>query len=226
MLLCIPDVLAPREVDLCREALSEAPWADGRITAGHQSIKAKRNLQLPYDCAQARDLGAVVLHALERNATFMSAALPKRIYPPLFNRYDAGMSFGAHVDNAIRPIPASPARLRTDVSATLFLSAPDEYCGGELIIEDTYGAQRVKLDAGALVLYPATSRHSVAPVTRGSRLASFFWVESMVREDSDRALLYDLDRAILDLGASHGDHSALLTLTVVYHNLIRKWASV
>jgi PKHD-type hydroxylase len=222
MLRVIPNVLDEREIALCRERLSRAPWGDGRATAGHQSAKVKENLQLPQDCAEARELGELVLRALERNPLFVSATLPAQIYPPLFNRYDAGMSFGAHVDNAIRPIPGTGRRVRTDVSATLFLSSPSDYDGGEMIIEDTYGAQGIRLPAGDLVVYPATSRHRIAPITRGSRLAAFFWVQSLVRADEDRALLFDLDRSIVELGSVLPNHPALLRLTAIYHNLIRK----
>jgi PKHD-type hydroxylase len=226
MMHIIPNVLTARELSHCREVLAAAPWGDGRITAGHQSVKVKDNLQLPLDCAAARELGELGLRALERNPVFMSVALPAQIYPPLFNRYDAGMSFGAHIDNAIRPIPGTARRLRTDVSATLFLSAPEDYDGGELLIEDALGAPGIKLPAGDMVVYPATTRHRIAPVTRGSRVASFFWVQSMVREDADRALLFDLDRSIVELSASNADHPALLKLTALYHNLIRKWGAL
>lgn len=222
----VPNVLSRRELAHAREVLAQAPWGDGRVTAGHQSVKVKDNLQLPQDCAAARELGEMVLRALDRNALFLSAALPAQIYPPLFNRYDAGMSFGAHVDNAIRPIPGTSRRLRTDVSATLFLSAPEDYDGGELVIEGGCGMPPIKLPAGDMVVYPATTRHRVAPVTRGSRVACFFWVESMVRDDADRALLFDLDRSIVELGEANVDHPALLKLTAVYHNLIRKWGSL
>jgi PKHD-type hydroxylase len=225
MLHIIPQVLEPAEVAHCREVLARAPWGDGRITAGHQSVKVKDNLQLPQDGAEAKELGMLILRALERNPVFVSATLPAEIYPPLFNRYEGGMSFGAHVDNAIRPIPGTKRRLRTDISATLFLAPPESYEGGELIIEDCYGAQGIKLPAGDLVVYPATTRHRVAPVTRGSRLAAFFWIESLVRSDEDRALLFDLDRAVVEFGADSPQHPALLKLTAAYHNLIRKWGS-
>jgi PKHD-type hydroxylase len=223
MLLHIPNVLTPEELALCREWLATAPWADGRVTAGHQSAKVKENLQLPQDCAEARALGDLVLRALERNALFVTAALPRFVYPPLFNKYEGGMSFGNHVDNAIRPIPNGTRRIRTDVSATLFLSAPDEYDGGELIVGDTYGTRGIKLPAGDIVLYPATSLHRVEPVTHGSRLASFFWIQSMVKDDAERRLLYDLDRAIVSVGTDRPDHAALTQLTAIYHNLVRKW---
>ena len=224
MLLHVPQVLTPDELATVRARLAAAAWADGRVTAGHQSARVKANLQLAENGAESRELGALVLKALERSALFMSAALPAFVYPPLFNKYEAGMNFGAHVDNAIRLVPGTQRRLRTDVSATLFLSAPDEYDGGELIVNDTYGTHSAKLPAGDMILYPATSLHRVAPVTRGARVASFFWVQSMVRDDADRTLLYELDRAIVDLGTRVPDDPALLRLTALYHNLIRKWA--
>jgi len=183
----------------------------------------KDNLQLAQDSAEARDLGALVVGALERSPLFISAALPKHVFPPLFNKYESDMSFGMHVDNAIRPIPGTPRRLRTDVSATLFISAPEDYDGGELIVEDTYGTHSVKLAAGDMILYPATSLHRVAPVTRGARIASFFWIESLVKDDGERTLLFNLDRAIAQLGQAKADEAALVQLTALYHNLVRKW---
>jgi PKHD-type hydroxylase len=224
MMLIVPGVLSGAEVAKCRELLASAPWGDGRITAGHQSARVKDNLQLPQDCKEARDLGELMLRALENNSTFISATLPATIYPPLFNKYAGGMSFGAHIDNAIRPIPGTSRRIRTDISATLFLSPPESYDGGELIIEDSLTAP-IKLNAGDLVVYPATTRHRVAPVTRGERLAAFFWVQSLIRDAADRALLFDLDRAIIELGAKQGESPALLKLTGLYHNLIRKWGA-
>ncbi|TQM17640.1 PKHD-type hydroxylase [Pseudoxanthomonas sp. 3HH-4] len=226
MLLPIPDVLTPTQVARARTVLDAADWADGRITAGYQSAKAKDNAQLPEDSPAARDVGAMVLDALARNSTFFSAALPKRIYPPLFNRYGGGQSFGYHVDNAIRydRSRGGVEPVRTDLSATLFLSAPDEYDGGELIIEDTFGTQSVKLPAGHMVLYPGTSLHKVTPVTRGARVASFFWMQSMVRDDGHRRLMFDLDVSIRRLSADVPDHPALVQLTGVYHNLLRQWA--
>ncbi|MGA7673563.1 MAG: Fe2+-dependent dioxygenase [Rhizomicrobium sp.] len=223
MLLHIPNVLTPDELAQCRELLASAPWEDGRVTAGHQSVKVKANLQLPQDCAEARYAGGLVLSALERNALFASAALPRHIYPPLFNKYEHGMSFGAHVDNAIRPVSGSARRIRTDVSATLFLSASEDYDGGELIIEDTYGTRGVKLPAGDMILYPATSLHCVEPVTRGARIASFFWIQSMVKDDSERRLLFDLDRAVVNIGTGEPNHPVLPQLTAICHNLVRKW---
>ena len=223
MLLRVPDVLTPDDLTKCRERLAAAQWGDGRVTAGHQSVKVKENLQLPQDSTEAHELGALVVAALERNPLFISAALPKQVFPPLFNRYDPGMNFGAHVDNAIRQIPGTPRRIRTDVSATLFISSPEDYDGGELIVEDTYGTHNVKLPAGDMILYPATSLHRVALVTRGSRVATFFWIQSMVKDDGERTLLFNLDRAIVQLGQSAPDQAALVHLTAIYHNLIRKW---
>lgn len=226
MLLQIPDVLDTEQVARCRQALDATQWADGRITAGYQSAQAKHNQQLPEDSPVARELGDLVLGALQRNALFVSAALPLKVFPPLFNRYAGGNSFGSHVDNAIRLIRGTPHRVRTDLSATLFLSAPDEYEGGELVIEDTYGAHSVKLPAGHMVLYPASSLHLVRPVTRGARVASFFWVQSMVRDDGQRTLLYDLDRAVQAVHRDLPESTAAVGLTGVYHNLLRRWADV
>jgi len=225
MLLTIEDVLTPAQVDDFRRRLTAADWVDGRITAGEQSALAKRNLQVPEDAAAARELGETILGALGRHPRFVSAALPLRVFPPLFNRYDAGMAFDTHVDNAIRF--AGPVRYRTDLSATLFLTDPDDYEGGELIVEDAYGEHAVKLPAGAMVLYPASSLHRVAQVTRGSRWAAFFWVQSMVRSDEQRSLLFDLDTAIQALSArlGHGD-PAVVSLAGTYHNLVRMWAEV
>src|SRR5262245_36090301 len=196
MLLQIPDVLTGEQVAQFREKLGRAEWVDGRITAGHQSVRAKDNLQLPEEHPVARELGEKIVIALEHNPLFMSAALPYKVFPPLFNRYKSGQSFGTHVDNAIRQLAGTMYRVRTDLSATLFLSQPEEYDGGELAVEDTYGLHNVKLQAGNLILYPSSSLHRVKPVTRGERIASFFWVQSMVRDDGERALLFDLDMAI------------------------------
>jgi PKHD-type hydroxylase len=226
MLLRIPQVLTPDEIAQCRDRLAKATWGDGRVTAGHQSVKVKDNLQLAQDSAESRELGALVMSALERNALFVSAALPHRVFPPLFNKYEPGMGFGAHVDNAVRQIPGTAQRIRTDVSATLFISAPENYDGGELIVEDTYGTHNVKLPAGDIILYPATSLHRVAPVTRGARVAAFFWIQSMVKDDGERTLLFNLDRAILQLGSAAPDQPALVQLTAIYHNLIRKWGDL
>jgi PKHD-type hydroxylase len=225
MLLHIPDVLTRTQVGEFRRKLDAAEWVDGRATAGHQSAQAKNNMQLPEDHSLARDLGDVILSALANNPLFISAALPLKIFPPLFNRYQGGQSFGNHVDNAIRQIRGTPHRVRTDLSATLFLSEPDGYDGGELSIEDTYGVQQVKLPAGHMVLYPASSLHHVRPVTRGARIAAFFWIESMVRDDGERTLLFDLDSAIQRIGRDAPDHPGIVQLTSVYHNLLRRWAN-
>ena len=226
MLIRIPQLLTAAEVAHCRAVLEAAEWTDGRATAGEQSARAKFNLQVPETAPQARELGEIVLRALGRNAEFTAAALPLRVYPPMFNRYDAGMTFRAHVDNAIRHVPGG-GRLRTDVSSTLFLTPPGDYDGGELVIEDSYGTQSVKLEAGDLVLYPATSLHSVTPVTRGSRWASFFWTQSMVKDDGQRSLLYGLDQGIRRIRADlPDDHAGVLTLTAAYHNLLRQWVEM
>lgn len=226
MLLHVPQVLTAEQVTHCRARLAQADWADGRITAGHQSAKAKDNAQLPETDPVARELGALVLDALSRNSTFFSAALPQKIFPPLFNRYTGGQSFGFHVDNAVRYDRSRGAAdaVRTDLSATLFLSEPDEYDGGELLIEDTYGNQSIKLAAGDLVLYPGTSLHKVTPVTRGERIASFFWIQSLLREDAQRRLMFELDVSIRRLTKDVPEHPALVQLTGVYHNLLRRWA--
>ncbi len=228
MLLHIPDILTPEQVASARAQLQSAEWADGRVTAGYQSAKAKDNAQLPEDSPAAKQLGAIVLEALSRNSTFFSAALPKRIYPPLFNRYAGGQSFGFHVDNAVRydRSRGQAEAIRTDLSATLFLSSPEDYDGGELIIEDTYGTQSIKLPAGHMVLYPGTSLHKVTPVTRGARVASFFWIQSMVRDDGHRRLMFELDLSIRRLTQDVPDHPALVQLTGVYHNLLRQWTEV
>lgn len=226
MLLQIPDVLTAEQVAQCRQTLEEAAWVDGRVTAGHQSARAKDNMQLPEDHPAARQLGEMILAALQRNPLFMAAALPLKVFPPLFNRYQSGQSFGTHVDNAIRQVTGTPHRVRTDLSATLFLTRPDEYDGGELLVEDTYGVHNIKLPAGHMILYPATSLHHVRPVTRGARLASFFWIQSMVRDDGQRTLLFDLDMAIQRISQDMPDHPAALQLTGIYHNLLRRWAEV
>lgn len=228
MLLQLPKVLGPELVAFFRERLASASWADGRITAGHQSGKAKDNEQLPEHDPVAIELGALVREALKKNDNYFSAALPRVVFPPLFNRYRGGQSFGFHVDNAIRYDRTGQLvqPVRTDLSATLFLSDPDSYDGGELVIEDTYGVHQVKLAAGDMVLYPGTSLHRVLPVTRGERLASFFWIQSLVRDDGDRRLLFELDVSIRRLTQVTPDHPALVQLTGVYHNLLRRWAEV
>lgn len=206
--------------------LDEANWVDGRVTAGYQSARTKNNQQLPEDSPAAQQLGEMILNALGQNATFVAAALPHRVFPPLFNRYQGGQSFGTHVDNAIRQVTGTSHRIRTDLSATLFFSQPDEYEGGELIVEDTYGVQTVKLPAGHLVLYPASSLHQVRPVTKGARVSSFFWIQSMVREDNERTLLFDLDVSIQRLNSERRDDPIAVQLTGVYHNLLRRWAEL
>lgn len=225
MLLAIPDVLSAEEVREFRRALDAAEWVDGRETAGSQSAEVKHNLQLPESSPAARRLGDLVLDALGRSELFISAALPNRIFPPLFNKYEGGGSFGAHLDNAIRAVRGTPVRIRTDLSATLFLSDPDSYEGGELVIETGFGVQEVKLPAGHLVLYPSTSIHYVAPVTSGARVSSFFWMQSMVRNTDDRTILFDLDQSIQALtGERGGNDEVVLTLSGVYQNLLRRVA--
>jgi PKHD-type hydroxylase len=226
MLLQIPDVLSAEQVAHGRGLLDAADWIDGRVTAGHQSAQAKNNVQIPEGHPAAREVGDMILKALQQNALFITAALPAHVFPPLFNRYSGGQSFGSHVDNAIRTVPGTAHRIRTDLSCTLFLSQPDEYDGGELIIEDTYGVHSVKLPAGSMVLYPSTSLHHVRPVTRGARVSSFFWLQSMVRDDGERTLLFDLDAAIRNLNQTVPQHAVSVQLTGVYHNLLRKWAEV
>ncbi len=226
MLLQIADVLTAEEVARCRRVLDAAEWVDGRVTAGHQSARAKDNMQLPEDNPAAAELGALIVSALERNSLFMASALPLKVFPPLFNRYQGGQAFGTHVDNAVRQITGTPHRVRTDLSATLFLNSPDEYDGGELLIEDTYGMHDVKLPAGHLILYPSTSLHHVRAVTRGARLASFFWIQSMVRDDGQRMVLFDLDLAIQKINQDIPDHPSSVQLTGVYHNLLRRWAEM
>lgn len=226
MLLHIPEVLTRDEVQGCREILLAAPWVDGRVTAGTQAEQAKNNSQLPEDSEAAKILRTIVVDRLSKNALFFTAALPRKIYPPLFNRYEGkANSFGNHVDNAVRTHAASSTHVRTDLSATLFFSEPDEYEGGELVIEDTFGAKRIKLSAGDMVLYPSSSVHRVEPVTRGARIASFFWIESMVQETERRRLLFDMDMAIMALRQVHGDTPEAIKLTSCYHNLVRMWAA-
>src|SRR3984957_13446127 len=224
MITRISALLSADRLDAIRAKLEGASWEDGRATAGHQSAQVKSNLQLPQHDPVTRELGDEIVRALERSALFIRAALPRHVYPPLFNRYQSGMAFGAHVDNAVRQIPGTHHRLRTDGSATLFLSDPADYDGGELAVQDTFGAHSVKLAAGDLVLYPASSVHRVQPVTRGVRTAAFFWIQSMVRDDDARRLLFELDTAIRDLGAA--DQDPLLRLTGCYHNLLRRWADL
>ncbi len=226
MIVRIASLLSAAELADIRQRLERGAWTDGRATAGYQSAEVKSNLQLPQSDPVAREAGEIVMRALERSPLFASATLPRHVYPPLFNRYEAGMVFGDHVDNALRPIPGTPHRLRTDVSATLFLTPPHEYDGGELRIEDTYGAHAVKLEAGDMVVYPASTVHSVVAVTRGTRLAAFFWVQSLVRDDGARTLLFELDTAIRGLAAKAADRDSLVRLTACYHNLLRRWAEL
>ncbi|MEX3949934.1 Fe2+-dependent dioxygenase [Paraburkholderia sp. EG287B] len=225
MLVHVPNVLTPEQVRTLRARLDNAgdAWVDGRATAGWSGAPVKRNVQIAEHTPIARELGDMVLAAIERNPLFISAALPNQVYPPLFNRYEGGMTFGSHVDGAVRVLP-NGVKLRTDVSCTLFLSSPDEYDGGELVVEDTYGVQEVKLPAGDMIVYPATSLHQVTPVTRGARVASFFWVQSLVRDDTKRALLFDMDTAIQRLNASDADAQARRSLVGCYHNLLRLWS--
>ncbi len=196
------------------------------MTAGRQSAMTKDNMQLPEGSLAARQLGAMILSALEKNPLFISAALPAQVFPPLFNRYQGGQAFGTHVDNAIRQVTGTSHRIRTDLSATLFLAGPEEYDGGELVIEDTYGTHNVKLPAGHLILYPATSLHHVTPVTRGARIASFFWIQSMIRDDGERTILFDLDVAIQRLNGEAPGHPSAVQLTGIYHNLLRRWSEL
>ncbi len=225
MLIAIPDVFDAAGVTTVRQIIDGAEWIDGNATSGQQSALAKRNEQLPEDGAAACEAGSLVLDALSASPLFVAAALPLKVYPPLFNLYAGGDTFGSHVDSAIRIRRGSDFRVRSDLSATLFLADPDEYDGGELVIEDTYGEQRVKLPAGHMVLYPASSVHRVEPVTRGERVASFFWVQSMVRDDGARRILFELDQSVQDVASRLGlDDPAAVRLTGTYHNLLRRWA--
>lgn len=226
MLIHIPEVLSKQQVAEFRVALAAAGWVDGRATVGVQGAQVKKNRQLPVDNPVARQLGEIILTALYANPLFMSAALPLRIVPPLFNAYTGGEHYGFHVDGAIRLVPGSNLSLRTDVSSTLFLSEPEEYEGGELIVQDTYGSHEVKLPAGDLILYPSTSLHQVAPVTQGERVCSFFWTQSMVKDDWQRNMLHELDCNIQLLRQKMGDSDEVVSLTGHYHNLLRQWAQV
>lgn len=225
MLIAIPDVLDAAGVAKVRALIDAADWIDGNATSGYQSAHAKQNEQLSEDSAAAREAGALILDALSASPLFVAAALPLKVYPPLFNRYAGGDMFGSHVDSAIRIRRGSDFRVRSDLSATLFLADPDSYDGGELVIEDSFGQQRVKLPAGHMVLYPASSVHRVGPVTRGARIASFFWVQSMVRDDGARRILFELDQAVQDVASRLGQGDpAAVKLTGTYHNLLRRWA--
>ena len=225
MLLTIANVLSKTQVAQCRAALDQAEWIDGNATSGPQSALAKNNRQLPETSPVARQIGDLIQDALGLSPLFISAALPLKVFPPLFNRYEAGQAFGTHVDNAIRQLRGTNFRIRSDLSATLFLSEPEDYDGGELTIEDTYGVQQVKLAAGDMVLYPSSSLHHVTPVSRGARVSSFFWIQSMVRDDGQRTLLLQMDSAIQQLVAELGNADAkVISLTGIYHNLLRRWA--
>lgn len=225
MLIAIPDVLDASGVARLRGLIDAADWVDGNVTSGHQSALAKRNEQLPEDSVAARDGGAMVLDALSGSALFIAAALPLKVFPPLFNRYGIGETFGTHVDNAIRIRRGSDFRIRSDLSATLFLEDPASYDGGELIIEGQFGEQAIKLPAGHLVLYPSSSLHRVAPVTRGRRVASFMWMQSMVRDEGERRTLFELDQSVQNVAAERGQGDpTVIQLTGVYHNLLRRWA--
>ncbi|WP_042418393.1 Fe2+-dependent dioxygenase [Comamonas aquatica] len=224
MMLRIPSLLTPDEVRDCRQALEQATWQDGRTTAGSLAVKVKSNLQLPIDSPIAAQLGHLILDRLGRNPLFLSAALPLRVLPPRFNRYEGGDTYGNHIDNALFVIPGTAIKVRTDVSTTVFFSDPEEYEGGELIVEDTYGHQSVKLAAGDAIVYPGTSLHRVNPVTRGTRYASFFWTQSLVKSDEQRRLLFDLDQSIQQLSLDHPDHAKLSALSGTYHNLLRMWS--
>jgi PKHD-type hydroxylase len=226
MLITIPGIFTGEEVAQARAILDAAEWVDGKVTAGYQAQSVKENLQFPEGHPAAVRVGEMVLAALARSPLFMSAALPLRVFPPMFNRYTGGGHFGTHVDTAIRATSSTGQRIRTDISATLFLTSPEQYDGGELLVEDTYGVHNVKLPAGHMVLYPATSLHRVTPVTRGARVSSFFWIQSMIRTDGDRTLLYDLDTAIQSLAKELPGSAVGVQLTGVYHNLLRRWAEM
>jgi PKHD-type hydroxylase len=226
MMTRIEGVLTRDQVAECRQILDAADWVDGKVTAGFQSGRVKSNAQVPEDHPAARRVGEFIVAVLNRNPLFISAALPHRVFPPLFNRYAEGQTFGDHVDNAIRRDPGTGGRLRTDLSATLFLGDPEDYDGGDLVIRDTYGTHSVKLPAGDMVLYPSTSLHRVTPVTRGARVASFFWIQSLVRDEGQRTLLCDLDQTIQTLGADRPEDPSVIRLTAIYHNLVRRWAEL
>jgi len=225
MLLAIPDVLTATEVAEARKILEAAAWVDGRVTAGHQGAHVKNNEQLPEGSPAGRQVGEMIVSGLRKNQLFMSAALPLHVLPPMFNRYGAGQTFGTHIDGSVRALP-NGQRIRTDISCTLFLAEPTDYDGGELMVEDTYGSKSVKLPAGHLILYPSSSLHHVTPVTRGVRVCSFFWLQSMIRDNANRALLFDMDVAIQRLNAENPTHRSVIQLTGIYHNLLRQWAEM
>ena len=226
MILDIPDILTPAQLAEARALLEAAEWTDGKATAGHTASRVKDNMQVPFNHPAAKQVGDMILKGLVASPLFMSAALPLHILPPRFNRYTGGQTNGTHIDAAVHNVPGTGHRIRTDLSATFFFAAPSEYDGGELIIEDTYGSKTVKFDAGHLVLYPGNSLHRVTPVTRGTRLCSFFWIQSMIRDNTQRALLFDMDVALQRLGADHPEHPSRVSLTGVYHNLLRQWAEM
>jgi PKHD-type hydroxylase len=224
MLLIIPGVLSAAQVADFRQALGNIEWIDGKATAGYLSSRAKNNQQVPEGHPVGRRLGNIILEELDKNESFIGAALPMRVLPPLFNRYTEGRSYGGHIDGAVRPIAGTPFRVRTDLSATLFLADPSEYDGGELVIGEGHDEKSVKLPAGDMVLYSGGTVHRVVPVTRGARLAAFFWVQSMVRDETRSAILFDFDNALQQLGRAGADHDACVRLAGVYHNLLRQWA--
>lgn len=226
MLLHIENVLTAQEVADALRDLAAAEWVDGRATVGHLGQHAKNNMQVPENHPVARKLGAMILQALQRSPLFVTAALPLKVYPPTFNRYEGGQTYGSHIDGAINQVPGTSISVRTDLSATIFLAQPADYDGGELVIEDTYGTHAIKLPAGDMILYPGTSLHYVRPVTRGTRIASFFWIQSMVRDDTERTLMLDLDSSIRAIRQTNPGHPSVLQLTNVYHNLLRRWAEV
>lgn len=226
MLIAIPHLLTGEQVAFARQKLDAADWTDGSATAGAQAKRVKKNRQIDQADPVGRELGEMILGALGRNPTFMSAALPLRVLPPKFNRYEGGEHYGAHVDNAIMNIPGSGGRLRTDLSMTVFFSEPEEYDGGELVVHDTYGAKTVKLPAGHAILYTATSLHEVTPVTRGARTSSFFWIQSLIRDDAKRGMLYDLDNAIRSLSEEHPEHPSVSGFTGHYHKLLQRWSEL
>ena len=226
MLLTIPDVLTQEQVTQAKQILDAAEWVDGKVTAGPQASKVKDNMQLPENHPVSRQLGEMILVALSKNPLFISAALPRTVFPPMFNSYSGGQAFGTHVDTAIRPIAGTGHRIRTDLSATLFLTAPEDYDGGELCVEDTYGIKSVKLPAGHMILYPSTSLHHVKPVTRGARVSSFFWLQSMIRDDGHRTILFDLDTTIQQISRDYPSGPYAVQLTGIYHNLLRQWAEL
>lgn len=226
MLLRIPALLTPKDVEQCRATLAQIDWQDGKATAGHLAMKVKDNQQLPLDSQAGLQMGNLILDRLGHNPLFLAAALPAKVLPPRFNRYVAGSTYGNHIDNALFNIPGSAIRVRSDVSTTVFFSDPEEYDGGELVIEDLYGEQTVKLAAGDAIVYPGDSMHRVNPVTRGVRLASFFWTQSLVRSDAQRRLLFDLDQSIQMLERDHPSHPRIAALSGTYHNLLRMWSEV